>query len=131
MRAPSVLDEVERLPAAEREAAFGDGNRLRRARERGLQVRRHVVRALVVVFVLGALGRETVEPPREIALHGRVVVLLHEQTGGRVPAEDDGESRRDAARADDLRDAVRDVDERARRRGDFDARLVLLHVRRS
>ena len=56
----AVLDEVERLPAAEREVAARDRDRLRRAGHRAARVRRHVVGALGVVdegrVAVGRLG---------------------------------------------------------------------------
>src|SRR5262245_50325039 len=76
MHSPAVLEEPQRLPASERQAAVGDRDRLARPRQRRLQVRGHVVVAFVVVLVRSALGGEALEPRREIAAYGGVVVVL-------------------------------------------------------
>ena len=46
----AVLPQVQRLPGAEREPASADRNRLRRFRDRGARVGRHIIWALVVVL---------------------------------------------------------------------------------
>ena len=53
----AVLAQVDALPGAEREAAAGDRQRQRRAEQRGLDVRGHVVRALDRVRPVAARPR--------------------------------------------------------------------------
>src|SRR5207248_7340865 len=73
-----------RLPRSERELCATHGQRLRGPGERGADVRRHVVRPLFLVLVVGAFGREPRQERFQIPPHGRVGVLLDDQRGAGV-----------------------------------------------
>jgi hypothetical protein len=92
----AVLEEVDALPGAKDEAAVEDGDGELDLREGGLQVGGHVVEALVVVEVGPVwwrnVGGDVVEPGEDVALHGGVGVLLDEERGGGVAAEDGEEA---------------------------------------
>ena len=66
---PTVLPEVDRLPAAQRQLAARHRHVLRRLRQRGADVRRHVIETLGVVLVIGALRRDARKEPLQIAPH--------------------------------------------------------------
>ena len=51
-----MLEQVQRLPSAERELASSDGNQLTRLGERGFDVRGHVVWAFIVMLVGFMIG---------------------------------------------------------------------------
>ena len=51
-------------------------------------MRRHVIGALVVVFVVGRFGSHPIHPAAEVAEDGGVGVLLNDERRARVPDED-------------------------------------------
>ena len=74
------LAEVDALPSAQVEAAIGDGNGERYARQRALGMAGHVVATLVGVAIVGF-----------VFAHQAVVYLLHVGTHGGVVVLVDGE----------------------------------------
>jgi signal recognition particle receptor subunit beta len=125
-RAP-VLPHVNPLPRPERERALHDGNRLARTRDRRADVARHVVRSFRVVLVLRRLWREAIHPPREIAKHRGVGVLLNDERRARVPQENRTEPHAHVGRRDDAAHVRAHVVEAAPFRRDRERCLVLLH----
>ena len=84
----AVLAQVDPLPRPEREPAVADRQRERRAEQRRLDVRGHVVRALDRVRpVRRVLGHRVVEPALEVAPHVRRGVLVEGQRRGGVADE--------------------------------------------
>src|SRR5689334_22573999 len=104
-----MLPEINGLPRAEREPRIGHGDHLARPQERGTEMRRHVVRAFVIVLVAGRLGAQTREPPRKVALYRRVRVLLDQERRARVLHEDGAEPRPNARAPDNARHVTCDV----------------------
>ena len=85
----AVLEEIDALPGTEHELAVHDRHRELHLGQGGFQMRRHVVRPLIVVFVESrASGRESVEEFFKVAPHGRRRILLDEQRGRGVTAEE-------------------------------------------
>ena len=83
--AVAVLAQVDALPGAERQAPVADRQRQRRAEQRGLDVRRHVVGALERVRPeRRVLGHRVVEPRLEVAPHVGRGVLVERQRRRRV-----------------------------------------------
>ena len=94
MRGSAVLEQKNSLPGAELHLAINNRHTLARARQDHPNVRGHVVRALIVVFVVRAFGNELLEKPFDIApcLGGRVLHrgqaatrVLHENRHDPVP----------------------------------------------
>jgi hypothetical protein len=84
----AVLEEVDALPGAEDQAAVEDGDGELDLGEGGFEVGGHVVEAFVVVNVGTVVGGDVVEVGEDVALYGGVGVLLDEERGGGVAAED-------------------------------------------
>ena len=61
-----MFEQVDALPGAQHQPAAHDRHVELHLRQRGLEVRRHVVRPFVVVFVETALGRQIVEEFLEV-----------------------------------------------------------------
>src|SRR5439155_7722709 len=84
MRRGAMLEEEDALPDAELEPAVGDGDRQLRLGQRTLDVRRHVVRPLVVVAVEAHILRH--DPAQErveiVADVGRGILLDQERGRG-------------------------------------------------
>ena len=79
MRPRAVLDQIDRLPGAEREFALQHRDLQRGRRQHGLDVRRHVVGPFGVMRPSGILRRETVQCRRQIVEHRRIGVFLDRQ----------------------------------------------------
>src|SRR5512134_3612409 len=87
--AAAVLPEIDPLPLAEGQLLPVNRYRKRASRERGLDVRRHVVRAFGVVAVERiALRHQAVQPALEVALRRRIGILLDDEAGRRVAQEE-------------------------------------------
>jgi hypothetical protein len=89
LRFVAVFEQVDALPAAEREPAVANGNRERNRGECTLDVGRHVVGALRSVRNplhrrLIRCGHEPAKELDEIAAHVGVGVLLDQQRARRV-----------------------------------------------
>ncbi len=83
------LAEPDSLPAAQVEAAAGDGKGERSPRERGFEVGRHVVVPLIRVAVVGfALGRQPVEETVSVVPHVGVGIFVERQPGRGVADEE-------------------------------------------
>ena len=124
-----MLEEVDALPRAEREAPGAHGNSEGGLGERCLDVRRHVVGPLGAVDEERiALGHESLEEGEEVALHVGVGVLLDEERGGGVAAEDGGEPRGDARLGDDGGDVAGDLVQALAVSADVEGVLVLAHA---
>ena len=81
-----MFPQVNALPRAQRQASAAQWQAEVHGRERGADVRRHVVRALAGVDKQRiAVGHEALEEPFEIGAHVRIGVFLDEQRGRRVP----------------------------------------------
>ena len=103
-----MLEQENPLPGAELELAALDRDRqLGRGQSRA-QMRRHVVRSLVVMLVPGAFVRDAREISFEVAANRRSGVLLDHQRGRSMPAEQGRQPFRDAAQADDRGDVAGD-----------------------
>ena len=88
LRTPAMFEQIQALPCAEHHLSMLDRHRQLHLRQRGAQMRRHVVETFGVVFVaLGVFGREAREVALEVALHRRIGVLLDQQRRGRMAAE--------------------------------------------
>ena len=83
-----MFEQIYALPRAKHELPIHHRHIELHLRERGLEMRRHVVGAFVVVVVEPlALGGQFIEEMLEIAAHGRRGVLLDQQRGRGVTAE--------------------------------------------
>jgi hypothetical protein len=72
-------------------------------RQRGLQVRGHVVRPFVIVLVeSSAFGRQPIEELLHVTAHGRRGIFLDQQRSRGVPAEQGEHSGADRLRRDPL-----------------------------
>jgi len=89
MSAIAVLEEIDALPATQRRARVGDGNRQRNSGKRRLDVCGHVVGALRIVRDPPhprRIGRRD-QPAKElleIAANCEIVILLNAQRTGRM-----------------------------------------------
>src|SRR5690349_12575785 len=96
----AVLPEVNTLPRAEAELAIDDRHRERGRRERGLDVRRHVVRPFGVVLVERiAFGDQAIQPALEVLLRRRIRVLLDDEARRGVAYEHRAQALADAGGA--------------------------------
>ena len=77
MRPGAMLDQVDRLPRAQRKFASEDRDMQRCRRQHGLDVRGHVIEAFGIVAPSGVLGRQPVERCRQILEHRRIGVFLY------------------------------------------------------
>src|SRR5215208_1862760 len=80
VRLGTVLEQEDTLPGSELEPAFGDRDRQLHLGQRRLEMRRHVVRPLVVVAIAGRVfGGQPAQERVEVAQHVRRVILLYQQ----------------------------------------------------
>jgi hypothetical protein len=79
VRPRAVLDEVDRLPGAERECALQHRDLQRDRCQHRLDVRRHVVRSLGVMAPSGVFGRKSIQRRGQIDEHGRIGIFLDGQ----------------------------------------------------
>ena len=84
----AMLEQVDALPGAKCQATFDHGDRQLRLRQRGADVRRHVVGPFRAVDVASILRRDPLEKFLEVGLHVGIGVLLDHQRCRRVPTED-------------------------------------------
>src|SRR5437660_197601 len=125
----AVLPQVDRLPGAKEQLAVADGDRLGGAGEGRADVRGHVVRAFGAVLVVGVLGRDAIRPALQVALDGRVGVLLdHERCTG-VLEEDGAQTSAHGGAGDCPADLGGHVVQPAPARRQVDLLLVDLHGR--
>gem|GEM_PF-5691583 len=87
VRQASMLDQVDALPRAQSHAAADHRNREVHARQHGLEVGGHVVRPFVVVGIARPFGRDAVEPVQQVAAYFPRRILLNQQGGRGVAAE--------------------------------------------
>jgi hypothetical protein len=112
-RAP-MLEEINTLPGSQRESAIPDRNGAVHAGQGGADVRGHVVGAFVCVTVSpGPLRRQAVEERLEIGANVRRRVLLNEQSGRGVPAEQGQEPGSHVVRSQPIEDIAGNLDEPA------------------
>jgi len=108
-----MFEQINALPLAQREPAGHDRNGKRHRRQRRLDVRRHVVRAFVVVRdpahrgIVGA-GHEPAEKLLQVTPYIRVCIFLHAQRTGSVLDEKSEQALVNSAAANECRDFVRD-----------------------
>ena len=76
-----MFPQVNALPSTEGEIPSRDGDALGRSHQHGTHVRRHVVRAFVIVLPLRRFGGHGFEPAREIAENGGIGIFLDDETG--------------------------------------------------
>jgi hypothetical protein len=79
MSMDSVFKEIYALPGTKNWSAFYYGDRELHLSESRLQMCGHIVEALVVVLVRPVVRRKAVEVGTDIALHGRIGILLNEK----------------------------------------------------
>ena len=84
VRLVAMLEQIDALPRAERQPPLGDGDGDRHRRQRGLDVRRHVVRPFGRMDDPAHRGivrrrHEATEERVEVAPHVRVGILLDQQ----------------------------------------------------
>lgn len=80
-----MFPQINSLPGAERHAAIGDGDAEIHSRERGADMRGHVVRTFAGVLEQGITVRHKAgKKAIQIGAHIRIRVLLDEQGGRRV-----------------------------------------------
>ena len=83
-----MLEQIDALPFAERQPPFHKRDRELNLSESGAQMRRHVVRAFVIMGIgVRILGRDPREIRLEIGADLRRGIFLNEQRGRRVPAK--------------------------------------------
>jgi hypothetical protein len=87
VRPPPVLEQIDPLPGPQRRPPAHHRNAQLHRRQRRADVARHVVRPLVIVPIPGPLRRDLLEEVGEVGPHLRGGVLLDQQRGGGVPAE--------------------------------------------
>lgn len=83
-RVVSVLAQPNTLPGTQVQLALRDGDGQRRAQEAGLDVRRHVVRALARVPVRQTLWHDLVQHHLHVVPHVRIPALVQGQTSTRM-----------------------------------------------
>src|SRR5262245_42837394 len=84
-----MLEEINSLPRAEHELPADERYREMHLRERGANMRGHIVRAFVIVGISGRiLRRELREERFEIGAHFGRGILLNEERCGGVPAKE-------------------------------------------
>src|SRR5581483_7019459 len=106
----AMFPEVNALPSAKAELALHDGNGKRRGGERGLDVRRHVVRSFGVVLIERiALWHESIQPALEVVLRGGIGVLLDDEARGGVADEERAQAVADTRLAHERSHLLRDL----------------------
>ena len=83
-----MLDEVDRLPGAERQPRVQHRNLKRHRGQHRADMRGHVVRAFGVVDPAAVLGRQPIQRGGEIDPHRRIGIFLNRQRRRRVAAEE-------------------------------------------
>ena len=80
-----MLPEIDALPGPEGKSTLENGNRERRSRQGGFDMRGHIVGPLLGMSVEAiSLWNETIQPALQVLACRRVSVFLNEQTGGRM-----------------------------------------------
>src|ERR1019366_45151 len=91
-----MLEEINPLPSAKHQPPRCHGNRELRLRERGSDMRRHVVQAFGAMDIaLAIFRRDLLEKPFQIRPDIRAGVLLNQERGGGMAAENREQTSRD------------------------------------
>ena len=118
VRRGAVFPNVDALPGAEDQSAVGDGDAQVHGRQRGADVRGHVVITFASVPEKRvAIGCEAGEEAFQVTAHFRIGIFLNEQRGGGVPEVQRGEAGLQPGLADQRVDFARDLAETATARG--------------
>src|SRR5688572_7786549 len=129
VRRGAMLEDVHRLPGPERELAVDDRDRELRRGQRGADVGGHVVGPLGGVAIQPlVLGHELPEERVEVAEHGGVGVLLHDERGRGVTNEDGEKPGRHLLAVDPRSQLARHVVEAGAARPDGEAMSRLPHA---
>ncbi len=87
-RGVAVLPQKQSLPSSEQQPPFGERHRLARARQRHLDMARHVIRALLSVLkVRIPLRNQPTQPSLEVTPRRRIGVLHDHETRARMLAK--------------------------------------------
>jgi hypothetical protein len=122
-------EEINSLPGSKCESAIPDWNGEVHACQGGADVRGHVVGAFICVTVSpGLLRRQAVEERLEIGANLRRRVLLNEQSGRGVPAEQSQEPGSHVVGPQPIEDLARNLDEPAPGGRNWKDRDELTHV---
>lgn len=92
VRGPPMLEQIDALPSAERELAVHDRNTQMRLRQRGSDMRGHVVGTFGGMFVYRRFRRDPLEIGFQVPANRRVGILLDEERRRGVPAKDGHQS---------------------------------------
>lgn len=112
VRRAAMLEEIYSLPGPKHQPSRDNGNGELRLRERGSDMRRHVVGAFAAMDVTRTiLGRDLFEKSFKICPDVGVGVFLNEQRCGGVTAENRQKTGGDVLAADPGRDLRRDFGE--------------------
>jgi len=128
MRAAAMLEQIDALPRPKRESAVDQRDRELDLRECRAEMRRHVVRALVIVQIFARLWRDPRKICFEIGANLGRRVFLDEERGGGVAAEYRQQTFHHPLIADPSFDRVGDVDEALTAGVDGERGGVLAHA---
>ncbi len=92
-------------------------------------MRGHIVRPFVIMLVIIALRRGSGKPAQQVTLHRRRGVLVDQQAGAGVAAEQGDEADGDPRPGEPVLHLAREVIQRLAVGGESEAGLVLVHVR--
>jgi hypothetical protein len=124
-----VFPEKNSLPGAEEQPALGERHRFARARERHLDMTRHVIGAFEGVREMRVvLGHESVEPRLQIAARRGVGIFHDDQAAARVLAEDGRDPAGESTRRNFAGDLVGDFLQAAPAGAEAEGRLVSGHL---
>src|SRR5450631_1607661 len=109
---PAMFKQVYALPGSQRQPPLDYWNAELNLRERRTNMRRHVIRPLLVMFIRGGiLGSNAREIRLQIAAHGRCGIFLNEEGGGRMTTEYRQQPRHDRLSLRPLRDSIGNLEQ--------------------
>jgi len=114
MRRPPMFEKINALPGPQSETAAHEGDRELSAGQRGADVGRHIVGALVRMPIPARLfGRQTVEKRLQIGANVWRSVFLNEQSGRGMSAKEGQKPSLEPMRLEPVLHFVRDLNERS------------------
>lgn len=122
-----MLPQIDALPCAEGESSIANRNGLGCFGERATNVRRHVVRAFVIVLPASRFGHDVRHPVLQVSKHRRIRIFLDNQACRGVLNEHETQPGGDTALGDHVGYIASDVVKGFGIRGDREGCLQLKH----